>query len=232
MANRNPEISRTEVELFLECKRCFWLDVRHGIKKPKPNLAGNIGSKYDSRIKNYFDECRKRGETPEEIKNLDPELRLFPEPIINKWRNNKIGYLYPKSNITFYGKIDDLLMKGNRLVPLDIKTTISRDFQIPEAYTRQLEFYGYLLEKNGKSLADFGVLYVIRVDIDKDFQKIKEGKAVIEVREARKVELNYEKWDKILEDLINVYNSEEEPDPAENCEFCQRDKKIMELRKT
>jgi CRISPR/Cas system-associated exonuclease Cas4 (RecB family) len=231
--DKNKEISRKEVELYFECKRCFWLDVRHGIKKPEPNLAGNIGRKYDSRIKKYFDECRKRGEIPEEIKNLDPELRLFSNPkLINKWRNDKIGYTYPKSNITFCGKIDDLLMKGDKLVPLDIKATISEKFQISESYRRQLEFYGYLLEKNGKSLADFGVLYVIRVDIDKDFQKIKEGKAVIEERKAYKVELNYEKWDEILEDLINVYNSEKEPDPAKNCKFCLRDKEIMRLGKT
>ena len=233
MNKNNQEISRTKVELYLECSRCFWLDVRYGIRRPRLNLAGNIGSKYDSLIKKYFDECRKKGETPKEIRELDTDLCLFPySKLIDRWRNG-IGYRYPNSTITFYGEIDDLLIKRDQLVPLDIKTTISRDFQIPEAYKRQLEFYGYLLKRNGYSLSDFGVLYVIRIDTDGDFQKIKEGKALIEVREARIVEnLNYENWDKILEDLINVYNSEKEPDPAENCEFCQRDKKIMELRKT
>jgi hypothetical protein len=54
----------------------------------------------------------------------------------------------------------------------------------------------------------------------------------IEEREIVKIEnLNYEIYDEILENLIKIYNTDNEPDPDPNCEFCQRDIEIVSLNK-
>jgi len=30
--NKNNKISRSQIELFIDCQRCFWLDVKFKIK--------------------------------------------------------------------------------------------------------------------------------------------------------------------------------------------------------
>ena len=70
-----------------------------------------------------------------------------------------------------------------------------------------------------------GVFYVVKIDINENFEKIEE-------REIVKIEnLNYEIYDEILEKLIEAYHSDKEPDPNPNCEFCKRDREIIDLNK-
>jgi hypothetical protein len=108
---------------------------------------------------------------------------------------------------------------------LILKQPLVRNFQIYEDYKRQLEIYGYLLKKNNYPVLDMGVFYVVKIDINENFEKIEE-------REIVKIEnLNYETYDEVLENLIEIYNSEKEPDPNQNCEFCKRDIEILALNR-
>ncbi|GIW65466.1 MAG: hypothetical protein KatS3mg096_505 [Candidatus Parcubacteria bacterium] len=214
MSNKINKISRSGIELFLDCPRCFWLDVKFKIKRPKEFEGAYIGSKYDPLLKNYFDQHRQNNNVPPEIEKHD--LKLFNDiKKLKKWRGSGIEFLHPQHNLVYYGKIDDLLIKDDKfLVPFDFKTTISSNFQVYESYKRQLEIYGYLLNKSGEEVLDFGVLYVIKIEIDGNFEKI-------EKREIYILEnLDYEKYDEILEELVKVYKSSEEPQPNPNCNFC------------
>ncbi len=221
--SKNNKISRSQIELFIDCPRCFWLDVKFKIKRPEFK-GGYIGSKYDPLLKNYFDKYRENNKTPEEMEKHNLSL-FFDIGTLKTWRGKGIEYFHKKHNVIYYGKIDDLLTKDEYLIPFDFKTTISRNFQIYEDYKRQLEIYGYLLKKNNYPVLDLGVLYVVKIDINENFEKIEE-------REIVKIEnLNYEIYDEILENLIETYNSEKEPDPNPNCEFCKRDIEIISLNK-
>jgi hypothetical protein len=212
--NKNNKISRSQIELFIDCPRCFWLDVKFKIKRPTFK-GGYIGSKYDPLLKKYFDKHREFNTTPKEIEKYN--LRLFPDlEKLKIWRNNKIGiqYLHPVHNILYYGAVDDILIKDKFLVPFDFKSTISKNFQIYESYKKQLEIYGYLLKKNGEEVLNEGILYVVKIDINENFEKVEE-------REIVKIEnLNYEIYDEILEKLMETYHSDKEPEPNPNCEFC------------
>jgi len=222
--NKNNKISRSQIELFIDCPRCFWLEVKYKIKRPDKSMGGHIGSKYDSLLKSYFDKHRESKKTPKEIEKHN--LSLFPDvETLKIWRGGGIKYYHQKHNITYYGKIDDLLIKDEYLIPFDFKTTLSKEFQIYEGYKRQLEIYGYLLKKNNYPTLNFGIFYVVKIDIKENFEKIEE-------REIIKVEnLNYGVYDEILENLIKVYNSEKEPELSQNCEFCKRDFEIISLNK-
>jgi hypothetical protein len=222
--NKNNKISRSQIELFIDCPRCFWLDVRFKIKRPEKFSGGYIGSKYDPLLKNYFDKHREKNKTPEEIEKHN--LSLFSDfETLKVWRGKGIEYFHERHNVIYYGKIDDLLTKDEYLVPFDFKTTTSKNFQIYEDYKRQLEIYGYLIKKNNYPVLDIGVFYVVKIDINENFEKIEE-------REIVKIEnLNYEIYDEILENLIEIYNSEKEPEPNPNCEFCKRDREIIDLNK-
>ncbi|GIW66638.1 MAG: hypothetical protein KatS3mg095_0536 [Candidatus Parcubacteria bacterium] len=214
MKNKVAKISRSQIELFLECPRCFWLDVKNTIKRPKEFEGGYIGSKYDPLLKKYFDQHRQNNNVPSEIEEYN--LKLFTDlEKLKKWRGNGIEFFHPEHNLIYYGKIDDLLVADDKfLIPFDFKTTITNNFQIYESYKRQLEIYGYLLNKIGEEVLDFGILYVVKIEINDNFDKI-------EKRQVYVLEnLDYKKYDDILDDLVKVYNSDKEPSSGVNCNFC------------
>lgn len=217
------KISRTKIELFLECQRCFWLEAKYNIKRPEKFGGVYIGAKYDPLLKNKFDQHRKSNNKPEELKDYDFELYPHYEKL-NQWRRN-LEFYHPEHKITYYGKIDDLLInKNNELVPFDFKTTLSKDFQIYESYKRQLEMYGYFLKKQGEQVSSLGVFYVIKIDIKDGFEKIEKREVIVQEN------LDYEIYDKILDNLREVYFSEREPEPNYSCQFCQRDLSILKLK--
>src|SRR5581483_12306880 len=47
------KLSRSKLELFIDCQRCFWLDVKHGIKRPPP-APYTINSAIDYLLKAEF----------------------------------------------------------------------------------------------------------------------------------------------------------------------------------
>jgi CRISPR/Cas system-associated exonuclease Cas4 (RecB family) len=229
--NNNIKISRSKIELFIECPRCFWLEFRHGIKRPEGFAGGFIGQKYDPIIKNEFDEYRKNSNKPEKLEKLD--LELFDDfEKLKFWRNKGVEFYHQEHNFVYYGKIDELLIdKSGNLVPFDFKTTLSKNFQIYESYKRQLEIYGYLFLKNGHLVANYGAFYVVKIDIVKDFQNLNKSESIImEEKDIVIVEnLDYSKYDEILEKLKEVYYKEKPPEPNSNCSFCNYWQSIKQL---
>ena len=53
------QISRSRVQLFLDCKRCFYIQNRLGIKMPKM-LPFKLNSLVDTKVKQSFDFARKK----------------------------------------------------------------------------------------------------------------------------------------------------------------------------
>ncbi|MCM8787939.1 MAG: PD-(D/E)XK nuclease family protein [Candidatus Omnitrophica bacterium] len=227
----NNKISRSKIELFIDCPRCFWLEMKYNIERPKDFAGGWIGQKYDPIIKNEFDAHRQNSTKPEKLEELG--LDLFNDlERLKIWRGKGIEFYHPKHNFVYWGKIDELLIdKKSNLIPFDIKTTLSKNFQIHESYKRQLEIYGYLLLKNGEQVANYGAFYVIKIDTIKETKNSKNNEILIsEERDIVLVEdLNYEKYDEILENLKEVYYSETPPAPNPTCQFCNYFEKRKEI---
>ncbi|MEJ2441526.1 MAG: hypothetical protein P8Y06_01235 [Patescibacteria group bacterium] len=66
--NKTPfKLSRSKIDLFLQCPRCFYLDVRLGIKRPSlPGFTLNLA--VDELLKKEFDLLRKKGQAHELMK--------------------------------------------------------------------------------------------------------------------------------------------------------------------
>src|SRR3989344_3429829 len=70
MATSNGKIrlSPSALNIYLECQKCFWLEYKAGIHRPRgpfPSLPGGM----DILIKKYFDSYRAVGKLPPEIVN-------------------------------------------------------------------------------------------------------------------------------------------------------------------
>jgi hypothetical protein len=103
------KISRSKIDLFMQCPRCFWLDVRLGIKRPS-SAPFQINKAIDELFKKEFDIYRAKKE-PHPIM-LDNQLKAVPmqHPKLDDWRYNFTGVttLHKPTNLHIFGAIDDI----------------------------------------------------------------------------------------------------------------------------
>lgn len=159
------KISRSKIDLFMQCPRCFWLDARLKISRPK-GPPFTLNSAVDTLLKQEFDVLRARGEQHP----LQAEYGIDAKPIahdqLNVWRENFKGvqFLHQPTNLLITGAIDDLWQdsKGHYIV-VDYKST-SKAGKIEELgsetwhdqYRRQMEIYQWLLRRNDLKVSDKG----------------------------------------------------------------------------
>jgi hypothetical protein len=162
---RNWKLSRSKIELFVECPRCFYLDNKLGTARPRgPSFTLNIA--VDELFKQEFDVHRKN-KTPHPIMT---EFGIDAVPYYHKdidaWRDNFTGITYEdKSNgFIISGAIDDLWEnKDGSLSVVDYKATC-KDEKIEslsksgweDSYKRQMGVYQWLLTKNNFPVSPIG----------------------------------------------------------------------------
>lgn len=169
------KVSRSKIELFKQCPRCFWLDARLKIKRPD-SPPFNINKTIDELYKKEFDVHRAAG-TPHPIM-LENKLQAIPfaHNDLDRWRANFTGVaaIHKPTNLHVFGAVDDIWVNdAGELIVVDYKATskskevgIDSDWQI--SYKRQMEVYQWLLRQNGFTVSNTGyfVYTNARVDLD------------------------------------------------------------------
>ena len=153
LGSREPfKLSRSKIDLFFNCPRCFYFDRRLGIGRP-PGFPFSLNSAVDKLLKMEFDVHRANGTNHPLIEEYGIDARPVPHEDLEKWRHNFTGiqYLHEPTNFLITGAIDDLWQnsKGEYIV-VDYKST-SKDEEITElnkewqdGYKRQMEIYQWL----------------------------------------------------------------------------------------
>jgi CRISPR/Cas system-associated exonuclease Cas4 (RecB family) len=175
------KISRSKIELFTQCPRCFWLDARLKIKRPS-SPPFQINKAIDELLKKEFDSYRLKGEPHPWM--VEHEIKAVPmqHNDLDKWRHNFTGVaiLHQPTNLMVYGAIDDVWVndKGELFV-VDYKATakaaeITLDAEWQIMYKRQMEVYQWLLRQNGFKVNDTGYFVYTngRLDLDGFYDKV------------------------------------------------------------
>lgn len=157
------KISRSKIELFTKCPRCFYLDRRLGIGQP-PFPPFTLNSAVDYLLKKEFDIHRQKGEPHPLMKHYGINAVPFQHEMIHEWRENFKGiqYFHRPTNLVITGAVDDLwTTPQGELVVVDYKATsvnseITLDSEYREAYKRQIEIYQWLLRQNGFKVSNTG----------------------------------------------------------------------------
>lgn len=158
------ELSRSKIELFMKCPRCFYLDRKLRIAHP-PGFPFNLNSAVDQLLKNEFDGYRERQEPHPYMLEAGLDAVPFQHKDLDVWRENFVGvrYHHPELNFMLYGAVDDLWQDRNtgELYVVDYKSTsksaeITLDADWQMGYKRQMEIYQYLLRNNGFTVSDTG----------------------------------------------------------------------------
>lgn len=216
-------ISWSKLELFNECPRCFYFELRHNVSRPG-GYPLNLNNAIDRMMKVEMDLLREEHESGARIEVDGKEFMLSKNKNIEKWRLSSHGLNYRfSSSITLKGVIDDIWedLNGN-LIVVDFKSTASSTpmKHLPtwaDKIVRQLSFYTYLLDKNGYDVADKSIVFFVVGKINS------EGL-------LKNLEFDYRKFlidndftwvDQTVEKAQEILNSNSIPKSGLNCTYCR-----------
>lgn len=216
-------VSRSKIDMYLKCPRCFYLDRRLGLSRP--SMPGwSLNSAVDELLKNEFDLLRKKGKQHDLMTRYKINAIPFDHPEIDKWRENFVGkqYLHEGTNLLITGAVDDIwINKKKQLLIIDYKATsttkeISLEDEYKKDYKKQMEVYQWIFRKSGFNVSDTG--YFIFANAGKNRARF-DGRLEFELSiiphkgDDTWVEPTIHKIKKCLE-------SNQIPASSETCEFC------------
>src|SRR3989344_6188842 len=119
------KLSPSALTLMKECPRCFWL-TQHKVWKRPQGIFPSLPSGMDKILKEHFNKFMEKNELPPELRTNShtEEMKLFNDhALLAIWRSNMKGIQWKDSNENILkGAVDNILMKGKKLIVLDYKT--------------------------------------------------------------------------------------------------------------
>jgi len=206
--------SPNTLSLLRDCPRCFWLKFRKRIKRPDfafPSLPRKI----DIILKQHFDKFMRKGLLPPELAELNGEVKLFDnEDLLKTWRNHKRGIRWTDSEgNVFMGAIDNLLVKGNKLIILEYKTCGSVKENSHERYRDQIDIYNLLFRLNGYETEDYAYILFYYPN------KVQENGDINFHSHLRKVKVDIRNAKSLFKQAVEILK-QPMPEPDPNCQFC------------
>ncbi len=231
------QISRSKIELFTQCPRCFYMDARLGLSRPS-TPPYTLNSAVDNLLKNEFDLLRKKGEKHELMEKYAIDAIPFTHPDLPKWRGEVTAFvgalvLDEKSNLMINGLVDDIWQDSDgNLVMVDYKSTASAkvpslEDEWKQSYKRQIEIYQWIFRKLGFPVSRTG--YFVFANAKKNLPKF-DGKLEFEMS-ILPYEGNSDWVELTLLEIRELLNAETIPAPASECEYCAYKQRSVQLAK-
>jgi hypothetical protein len=234
MAGKGPVLSRRQMDQFIKCPRCFWLEKRHGVILPAGYPLA-LNQAMDTLLKQEFDLCRREGRphpiqsqhvTALEDGTLDAspcgpvQARLFPEADrLQEWRSSRRGLRWtdPLTEFTLFGAVDDLFQfPDGSLAVVDYKSSGASQIKVYPSYRFQLEVYTFLLSRMGYATSEDGYLafFVARKDDGFGGRLPFQGTLV-------RVKLKPERVVDLFREAAALAEADSAPLPGEECDLCR-----------
>ena len=212
------KLSPSALNLMKECPRCFWLS-KHKVWRRPSSPFPQLPNGMDRVLKTHFDKFRDKGKLPPEIKDHHHTkgLKLFDNTeLLTLWRNNKKGIQWTdKEGNILLGAVDNILTKGKKLIVIDYKTKgapLKDEKEAGDTYQNQLDFYNFLLQKNGYETEDYAFLLFYYPK-----EVAETGEVIFDSLLARR-DVNIKNAEKIFKNAIKLLNSE---CPKGSCDWCE-----------
>jgi len=218
------KVSRSKIDLFLNCQRCFYLDRRLGIGRP-PGFPFSLNSAVDALLKKEFDIHRTAKTAHPLMEKYGVDAVPFEHEKMEEWRDSLrrgIQFFHKKTNLLITGGVDDVWVNpSGELIIVDYKATskngevsLDADWQI--GYKRQMEIYQWLFRKNGFKVSDTGYFVYCNGDTDKEAF---DGKLEFDIRL-----ISYagdDSWvEQAISDAHECLKAGEIPEAAADCDYC------------
>lgn len=232
-ASSSFKLSRSKIDLFVKCPRCFYLDRRLGISQPQgPSFT--LNNAVDKLLKKEFDFYRAQQLPHPLMQEYDIDAIPFMHDLLDLWRENFKGiqYHHPATNFIITGAIDDLWInpKGEIII-VDYKATskpgeISLDDPWKEAYKRQMEIYQWLFRQNGFQVNPTGYFVYCNGIGDKNLFDNK-LEFIVKI-------LPYtgnDSWvDTTIKKAFDCLSNNQPPDYSPDCDFCKYNQENAKIK--
>lgn len=218
-------LSRSKIELFNECPRCFYLDNKLGTARPRgPSFNLNIA--VDTLFKKEFDAHRAEGTPHPLMTQYGIDAVPFKHKNMNTWRENFEGveYFHEPTGFTISGAVDDIWVNpAGELMVVDYKSTSKEgtiatldDSSWNEQYKRQMGVYQWLLRNNGFKVSPIG--YFVYANASTENEAF-DGRLDFEITVIPS-EGSTEWIDKVLPRIKETLDSAALPASGNACEYC------------
>jgi hypothetical protein len=228
------KLSRTKLDDFMKCPRCFWLDRKKKVGRP-PSFPLSLNNAVDALLKKEFDVFRERQQPHPLMVQAGVRAVPFQHPQMDEWRNSFKGLAaeVEGTGLTIHGGVDDIWSAADgTLHVVDYKATakadnpgIDADWQ--EGYRRQVAIYQWLLRRNGFKVSNRA--YFVYVNGIKDAAEF--GNRL----EFRSHIIPYDADDSwimpALRQVAEVLASEKAPEPGKDCGYCEYRRKAAEAER-
>lgn len=213
-------LSRSKIEFFLECSRCFYLEQRLGVPRPD-TIPFTLNNAVDELLKKEFDLHRTKKSAHPLMKAYKVDAVPFEHAELSKWRDakyNGVQCLHKPTNLLVRGGIDDVWITPKKeLIVVDYKATSKRsEIVLYESYKRQAEIYQWLFRQNGFKVSDTAYFVYVNGKTDKEAF---DGKLEFDV--TLMPHKGDDSWiESTLRDIKKVLMSETVPEKSARCEHC------------
>lgn len=159
---KKQPLSRSKLELFIDCPRCFFAELKLGVKRP-PSFPMSLNNAVDALFKKEFDRHRQSKTVHPLLIHAGVDAIPFQHPEFEDWRkrNRGVRFLHEKSGFEVYGLVDDVWQdrRTKELIVADYKATsksteVNLDAEWQNSYKRQVEVYQWLLRQRGFKVSD------------------------------------------------------------------------------
>lgn len=228
-------LSRSKIDLFLNCPRCFYLDRRLGVAQP-PGFPFSLNSAVDELLKKEFDIHRAKGSKHPLFEKYGVDAVPLQHAQIEEWRDAlRRGITTPidGTGVVVTGGIDDVWVNPEgEFIIVDYKATskkeeVNLDAEWQIGYKRQMEIYQWLFRRNGFKVSSTGYFVYCNGETDREAF---DGKLEFDVKL-----LPYEGDDSWVEgailDAIKCLTSDELPSPGSDCDYCRYRQAVGEVIK-
>lgn len=226
-------LSRSKIENFLKCPRCFYLDRRLGVDQP-PGYPFSLNAAVDTLLKKEFDIHRKEQTKHPLFEKNGIDAVPFLHSQMDEWRENFKGlqYYHELSGFLVTGAVDDIWKNSaGELHVVDYKATsknaeVTLDADWQRSYKNQMEVYQWLLRNQEEKFLVSNIGYFVYVNGKTDVEDFDE-KLEFDVKV-----IPYEgddSWvEKALIDVRKCLESEELPQASMECDYCLYRKSIQD----
>lgn len=169
-------LSRSKLDLFLNCPRCFYLDQKLGVGRPA-SFPLTLNNAVDYLMKKEFDVYREKGIPHPLMKEYKIEAVPYNDPKMEEWRDalkRGISFLHKPTNIILRGGVDDIwINKNGELIVVDYKATskeeeITLDDEWKIQYKRQMEVYQWLFKQNDYKVSETGYFVYVNAKTNRE----------------------------------------------------------------
>ena len=223
-----PVLSRTALEEFTKCPRCFYLHRRKKVKPPE-RVPFTLAAATDALLKNEFDAVRASEQAHPIWERERLDVRAYVHPDLEIWRSNFKGLrvVHAPTGATISGAVDDIWQhrSSRELHIVDYKSTSkqgtpSLESGFGEGYNRQMEIYQWLFRSAGFPVSSIGYFLYVNGDKQGGFYEAGVGRMRFET-----TLIAYEGdtgWvDGCIAQAVACYAGDEMPASGADCDTCR-----------